>query len=336
MSQDTIIIGKKAVSVEFRSIPQSELKFYVENPRLYSIAKEDETPEQAVIEAHLSELEHVEQLKVSIECNGGVIEPLYVRDGDFLVLEGNSRLAAYRSLARENPENEKWREIRCCVLPADIDEETVFTLLGQHHIIGRKDWEPYEQATYLYKRQQKTGKTVREMAEELGLSTKQANKYIKTIEFMIDHGDSNEKHFGCYENYLKNASIKKVRETELTLDERVADAVKNEQIKSPRNVVRQLSDTAKVAVEGDEEAQRVISEVARGNMEIHDAHTQIENSGKFENVVQKLRRFDNDICKTGFENQLVTLTNTEELITRIDKIIERLQAFRASLEKGQE
>ncbi len=335
MSVDHIIIGKKVIAVEIRNIPQADLKFYVENPRLYAMTKSDVTPEQEAIEVHLAELEHVEQLKVSIECNGGVIEPLYVRDGDLVVLEGNSRLAAYRSLARENPENEKWREIRCCVLPEDIDEETVFTLLGQHHIIGRKDWEPYEQATYLYKRQQKTGKTVREMAEELGLSTKQANKYIKTIEFMIDHDDSNEKHFDCYENYLQNASIKKVRETELTLDDKVADAVKSEQIKSPREVVRQLRDTAKVAIEGDEEAQHVISEVARGNMEIRDAHTQIANSGKFENVVQKLRRFDNDICKTGFQSQLVTLTNTEELISRIDKIIERLQTFRASLEKGQ-
>lgn len=53
----------------------------------------------------LKGMEHVKQLRVSIESNGGLIDPLIVRDGDFMVLEGNSRLAAYRLLCRTDAVN---------------------------------------------------------------------------------------------------------------------------------------------------------------------------------------------------------------------------------------
>lgn len=327
------MIGHRAFTVEIRNVAQSELQFYDENPRVYCALNQngDKTLTQEEIEAHLCALEHVRQLKVSIACNGGLIEPLFVRDGDMTVLEGNSRLAAYRLLARENPE--LWREIPCRLLTNDIDEDAIFSLLGQCHIIGKKDWEPFEQASYLYRRQQQTGLSIQAMADELGISPQRAQKYIKTIEFMVHHDDLNEKHFSCYDSYLKNASIQKVRETEKDLDKTVVEAVKNENIRSTKDV-RQLSETAKVAVEGDDDAQQAIREIANGRIDIKDAHTQIENSGKLENVVQKLRRFNHDIHTAGFESQLTSLQNAQELIQKIDLIIERLLAFKNVLENS--
>ncbi len=333
LSSEKITIGKREFSIEICMIPQTELSFYADNPRVYCALNKtgDSSVSQEEIERYLCGMEHVKQLKVSIECNGGLIEPLFVRGGDMTVLEGNSRLAAYRLLAVENPD--AWAEIPCRVLPQDIDEEAVFALLGQYHIIGRKDWEPFEQANYLYRRQQQTGLSIQEMADELGIPAQRANKYIQTIEFMVHHDDLNEKHFGCYDSYLKNTSIKKVRESEKDLDKTVVEAVKSENIKSTKDV-RQLSETAKVAMEGDDDARQAIREIASGSIDIRDAHTQIQNSGKLENVVQKLRRFNHDINTAGFENQLTSLTNTEELIAKIDMIIERLVAFKAVLEKN--
>lgn len=333
LTTEKVFIGKREFSVEIRTIPHETLLFFPDNPRIYcALNKSGDTPPfQDEIEQYLCSQEHVRQLSVSIECNGGIIEPLFVRDGDLTVLEGNSRLAAFRLLAAKSPEN--WKEITCRVLPQDIDEDAVFSLLGQYHIIGRKDWEPFEQASYLYRRQRQTGLSIQAMADELGISPQRASKYIQTIEFMVHHDDMNEKHFGCYDSYLQNASIKKVRQEESELDRTVVEAVKREDIKSTKDV-KQLSDTARVAVEGDNDARQAIREIADGKMEIRDAHIQMENSGKLENVVQKLRRFNHDINTAGFENQLTALTNTEELITRIDRIIERLVAFRNVLENS--
>ena len=48
-------------------------------------------------------MDHVKQLVQSIRANGGLTDPLIVQDGEFVVFEGNSRLAAYRLLARLDP-----------------------------------------------------------------------------------------------------------------------------------------------------------------------------------------------------------------------------------------
>ena len=75
-----------------------------DNPRVYSIVRAaEQEPTQAEIERRLSLMDHVKQLVQSIRANGGLTDPLIVRDGNHVVLEGNSRLAAYRLLARNDP-----------------------------------------------------------------------------------------------------------------------------------------------------------------------------------------------------------------------------------------
>ncbi len=141
-----ITIGKKDFEARECTLNQIELLFYEENPRIYSILQSDDNPiTQEGIEDILSKMEHVKQLRTSIEQNGGLIDPLIVveRDANYIVLEGNSRLAAYRLLARKDPV--KWSEVKCSVLPEAISNDDIFTLLGQYHLIGRKDWSPFEQ-----------------------------------------------------------------------------------------------------------------------------------------------------------------------------------------------
>ena len=84
----------------------------------------------------------------------------------FVVLEGNSRLAAYRELAKNDAI--KWGKAKVRLLPDDISEELVFALLGEYHIIGRKDWAPYEQAGYLYRRNVTHGVSAQSMARRDG------------------------------------------------------------------------------------------------------------------------------------------------------------------------
>ena len=154
---DYLIIGKEKYPVKKCEIEQSKLNFYPENPRVYSILNiNNYTPTQKEIEQLMCKQDHVKQLKESIKSNGGLIDPVIVRDGDFVVLEGNSRLAAYRLLHKQDPI--RWSKIKAIILPKNISDSAVFTLIGQYHIIGRKDWNPYEQAGYLYRTLKKTKK----------------------------------------------------------------------------------------------------------------------------------------------------------------------------------
>lgn len=144
-------IGKQTVLVTDTELKQSELLFYAENPRVFSALHtlDDDSPSQETIEKEMCKLDHVKTLRTSIEANGGLLEPVIVRGN--VVLEGNCRLAAYRMLAKKDLE--KWSKIRCTVLPEDITEEQILSLLGTIHIIGRMDWNAFEKAGYLYRTQ---------------------------------------------------------------------------------------------------------------------------------------------------------------------------------------
>ena len=98
--EDYLVIGKEKYPVKKCEIEQSKLKFYPENPRVYSVLNiNNYVPTQKEIEELMCKKDHVKRLKESIKSNGGLIDPIIVRDGDFVVLEGNSRLAAYRMLS---------------------------------------------------------------------------------------------------------------------------------------------------------------------------------------------------------------------------------------------
>lgn len=326
---ENLTIGKKNIQVQLVEINQAILQFYPENPRVYSVLNNaGGEPTQEEIEQHMCSLEHVKQLRVSIESNGGLIDPLIVRDGDFTVLEGNSRLAAYRLLCSADPM--KWGKVRCKLLPSDISDAAIFTLLGQYHIIGRKDWEPFEQAHYLYRRQQQTKVPVAFMAQELGLSKVRAEKMIEVIEFMISHDDLNKRHWSAYEEYLKNAQIKKFRSTSATIDDTIADAIKSDQIREAPDM-RKLGEIAKI---GDKQSKKIMQQIADRKMSLYDGYLEIQNSGKLDDVVKRLKMFRTAINDASFEKQLFSSEETlNQAQFEIKKILKRLDAISHKLEK---
>lgn len=107
------VIGQKKFEVTETELLQQDLLFYLDNPRVYSVLHENghDNPTQTEIEEIMCSLDHVKSLKSQIMQNGGLIEPLIVvkRKDRYVVLEGNSRLAAYRILAKNDPL--KWSSI---------------------------------------------------------------------------------------------------------------------------------------------------------------------------------------------------------------------------------
>lgn len=103
---DTLLILGNEVPTTTQFLPQQKLKFFADNPRVYSIVRADgHEPTQDEIERQFGEFEHVRELREDIKRNGGLLEPLIVRGGTMEVLEGNSRLAAYRQLASKIQSN---------------------------------------------------------------------------------------------------------------------------------------------------------------------------------------------------------------------------------------
>ena len=96
-----------------------------------------------------------ERLKKSIQASGGIIQPIILKareDGSYLCIEGNTRVAIYRELRKQERaaglSGEKWDTIPAIVNNALQDLEAHKIRL-QVHLVGNRPWDPYSKAKYL-------------------------------------------------------------------------------------------------------------------------------------------------------------------------------------------
>ncbi len=312
---DTLMIGKESYPIKRCEIEQKKLLFFPENPRVYSVLNaSDEKPSQEIIEKVMCKSDHVKQLKESIRSNGGLIDPIIVRDGDFVVLEGNSRLAAYRLLNRQDPI--RWSKVSVILLPNDIPEAAVFALLGQYHIIGRKDWDPYEQAGYLYRTLKESNKSQELLASELGITSSYIKKLIDVYQYMIDKDDNHPNKWSYYEELLKNRGIKKAFEKHPELEDKIIDDIKNNRIKMAIDI-RKLGDIGKL---NDKLSNKILKDLAKGEEDLYSAYDIVESSGKMDNNFQLVSNFRKKISDENFFNKLLNDENLGDVEFELNKI----------------
>lgn len=303
MNMSKVTIGKNEYEVTEELMDQCQLLFYEDNPRVYSILRANGiTPSQTEIEEKLTSMDHVKQLRLSIEQNGGLIDPLMVvkRDGDCVVLEGNSRLAAYRLLAQKDPV--KWQKVRVNVLPERISESDIFTLLGQYHLVGRKDWSVFEQAAYLYRQKKSSNLENDIIAKNVGLTEGKVNTYINVYTFMLEHDDLRPDRWSYYEEYLKSRSIRKYRETSPQIDNTFVKQVKTAEIKQAMDVRTVLSEMAKPK---DKTATRIMQDFISGKTDIYSGFERLKATGKATNSYQRINKFRELVSDHDFQKNLL-------------------------------
>ena len=322
---DTLTIGNQKINVQILELEQAHLNFYPENPRVYSALNSDgTTPSQSDIEEHMVKLDHVRALAEDIKSNGGLMEEIIVRDGDFAVLEGNSRLAAYRILAERDAVT--WAKIKCKLLPSDISEELVFKLIGQFHIKGKKPWDAFEQASYLYRRVQSTRLHIEDVADELGIERAKARNMIAAVELMREHSDANTHNYSYYYEYVRDKGLGKYRETHTGMDNVFAEQVKKGEIKEAQDV-RKLAKVAKV---GDRQSKHLMEDYIAGDATLYDVHEAMEQNGKLETCLPKLKKFKEYVYSDAFAKSV----RSSEETYRIAKIeMERIEKQLAKLLK---
>lgn len=260
-------IGKQTVIVTDTELKQSELLFYAENPRVFSALHtlDEDSPSQETIEKEMCKLDHVKTLRTSIEANGGLLEPVIVRGN--IVLEGNCRLAAYRMLAKKDIK--KWAYIRCTVLPEDITEEQILSLLGTIHIIGRMDWNAFEKAGYLYRTQKKSRRPITAIADDLGMKSNEAKLSIKVYDRMHEEDDMQPRKWSYYFELLKNPAITNADEENpnMRIISRVIEKIKSDDFTDAKDV-RKIGAVIKSQ---NEDALEVLNEFLEGEIDLDDA-----------------------------------------------------------------
>ena len=305
----------------------SKLKFYKDNPRIYSVINTDGyDATQQEIEEKMCNLDHVRDLKSSIIEFGGLAEPIYVRDKTFDVLEGNSRLAAYRLLNKQFPDG-RWTKLRCYVLPTDIPESAIRALLGTLHLVGRTDWNPFEQAGYLYRIKAKENIDDKQLAKELGLNKSDVTSAINVFTLMRNVDDVVSEHWSYYAEYCKSNPIKRKRKIFPELDKAFSEHVKGNRIKTAMDVRTCFSQVLKVE---DKITDKALKKFISGEYDVYDVKEEIISTGKTDDSYKLLHNFRNKIADNDIFDAIVCSedTNINFEIKKIDSMIQKLKRKR--------
>ena len=102
-----------------------------------------------------------DRLKNSISASAGIIQPIilttiddeHIDDERYLCIEGNTRVAIYRQLRREEQEagrdGTKWSTIPAIIDP-NMDDREAHKIRLQVHLVGNRPWDAYSKAKYLH------------------------------------------------------------------------------------------------------------------------------------------------------------------------------------------
>jgi hypothetical protein len=320
--EDTITLRKREIKVKSGFVPHTNLLFYAENPRIYSIVwKENGSePTQEEIFSALSKTDHVrENLVPSIKNNGGLIEPVLVRNN--VVLEGNSRLAAYRVLAQKEPK--KWENIRVRILPESISDSEVFSLLGEFHIVGKKDWSPFEQAGYLYRRFKTHDVDEQQLKSEVGLSLAKIRHLIRVYEYMFNVDDRNPERWSYYDELLKSR-FNHTRELYPQFDKKITSMIQNEEIERAVDVRDGLPKIVKVG-------GNTLKKFMNGALSYHDALQEAYQRGAGNFYTKKLKDFKDFLADDQVDIEITNVSSEEK--KEISYLINKIEARIGQLSK---
>lgn len=223
MENNDITINGRPVKADNEILDIFTIDYYPENPRInFVLSKYGDTLDQSLIQEKLWERRSIQELADDIERNGGLIEEITVYDGK--VIEGNSRLCAYRNIYSRSKDEDKnkWRYIKAKVIKDNLDRSELSYLLGQYHIRGKTPWDAYEKASYLYKMVHEDHFSVEEVAKNFNMKKTSVlkqiqayllmrDKYLSRIE-SYDNETTELKKFSIFEEYFKNAQLQEYKE----------------------------------------------------------------------------------------------------------------------------
>lgn len=241
--KNIIVVVGKEIKTCIEEVDIFKLRYWRDNPRVNSIVKQKYGSEisDKDIEEELWHLDSVKELFQDIRQNKGLIDEIFVRKD--LVLEGNSRLCAYRHLykkAKDEDEKSQWSRIRARIIPDDTTDEIIYAILGTWHIKGKAEWKKFEKAAYIYRLESEYGKTLDEISVMTRIkSIAKIKNMIESYEIMVnkkmDSATDQSKFSAVYE-IVKNRKMKEIKEKESELFEKSIEAVKNERFERAEEV----------------------------------------------------------------------------------------------------
>ena len=288
--ETTIAIMGQHVPARHERIPIDQLHFLPDNPRVYAAIREmsdfnDLTPDEKQVRIYERLLlePSVKNLIPEIDRDGGLQDPVTVRWDTRQVIEGNSRLAAYRKL-NDRPDDERWTHIRCLVVSKLSDDQQT-RLLGQAHLHGRTDWSPYAKALFCFRWVEEEKRDLSTLSKLSGISPMEIKKNVKIIQLMKDNDDAKLSHFSYYNVLGRSRPISSAIADSTPLRDTLLDQIKNEAFTAQEMRERLPTVIAK---------PRILRKYEKGDVALEDAYDRAKISGA-EQRLKKIRDGLDDI-----------------------------------------
>lgn len=243
------VLGKK-IPTTIEEVDIFTLTYWKENPRVNAIIKQKYKNVDVTdmdIEKELWEKDAVKDLYSDIEKHGGLIDEILVKGN--VVLEGNSRLCAYRHLYNHAKEKrdfelmERWSKIRSRLIPIDTTNQTIFSILGTWHIKGKSPWDTYEKAAYLKRMNVEYGVSIDQIALSISESPKFVQECIEAYDLMVKNNVYTLEKYSYFYELVREKNKKANKQIfiqEPQIVDRVIDTILNDKNVKRAETIREL------------------------------------------------------------------------------------------------
>ncbi len=313
--ENKIAILGDELQASHENIPIEDLKFLPDNPRVYAVTREmddfhDLTQEEKQVRIYECLLKEpsVKNLQPEIKRDLGLQEPIIVRWDTKEVIEGNSRLAVYRKLNKEFPDEENWKEIHCLVVDKLTDEQQT-RLLGQIHLHGKTDWSRYARALYCYRWVVELKKDPDSLATISGLTKQEIKKNVTTIKLMHRNDDNIHSNFSYYDVLVRNRVISSAIERDNSLSDALLSKIKKKEF-----TAQEMRDRLPSIIE----KPKILRKFQNGSVSLNDAYDRASISGA-QHRLKKIYESLEDIER----KDIVALERNE--MNAVDQVIKKIR-----------
>jgi len=126
-----------------------------------------------------------DEIQKAVRKAGGLHDPIVVSH-DGLVIEGNTRTAAVKTLHAGNPSDARWHSIPVARLPKTVPERSIAMLMASYHVAGKTVWRPYAQADQMVQLRTLHGWTVEQIADETRMSSKRVQQHLEAYAYLVE------------------------------------------------------------------------------------------------------------------------------------------------------
>lgn len=174
------------MATEHTSLDVQKVEFDPDNPRIAPRleAYEDVDPELVAMALQPGDAKFAE-LRQAIWTNEGIVNPIIVnrREGRYIAVEGNTRLAIYKMFNRDAPGDERWKRIPS-IVHDEMSPDAIDAIRLQAHLVGVRNWTPFAKAQYLYRLNKSEHLSLHELVDFCGGNKNEVLRNIQAYEHM--------------------------------------------------------------------------------------------------------------------------------------------------------